>query len=49
MPLNKEGENVKGRFENEYGETKGKKIFYAKENKDKKFAHIMTKVLKKTK
>ena len=35
MPLNKEGKKVEGKFEKEYGEKKGKKVFYATEAKRK--------------
>lgn len=49
MPLTKVGKKVKGAFEKEYGEKKGKKYFYAKENKDKGFAKAMTKSLMKKK
>lgn len=47
MPLSKTGKKVLGKFEEEYGAKKGKSVFYAKENKDKSFAHAMTKALKK--
>ena len=47
MPLSKTGEKVEKKFEKEYGEKKGKSFFYAKENKEKKFASAMTKALKK--
>lgn len=47
MPLTKTGKKVEEKFEKEYGEKKGKQVFYAKENKSKSFAHAMTKALKK--
>jgi hypothetical protein len=47
MPLTKIGHKVERKFEKEYGEKKGKGYFYAKENKDKKFAGAMTKAMKK--
>lgn len=47
MPLTKTGHKVEKKFEKEYGEKKGKQIFYATENKNKKFASAMTKALKK--
>lgn len=33
MPLNKKGKKIKEAMEKEYGKEKGKKIFYASENK----------------
>lgn len=33
MPLNKKGEKIKEAMEKEYGSEKGKKVFYASENK----------------
>ncbi len=33
MPLNKKGKDIKKSMEKEYGEEKGKKVFYASENK----------------
>lgn len=33
MPLNKKGEEIKEAMEKEYGEKKGKEVFYASENK----------------
>lgn len=33
MPLNEKGEKIKAAMEKEYGEEKGKHIFYASENK----------------
>ncbi len=47
MPLTKVGKKVEKKFEEEYGEEKGKSVFYAKENKDKKFKGKMTKALRK--
>lgn len=35
MPLTKMGKKVEGKFEKEYGEKKGKKVFYATEKKMK--------------
>lgn len=35
MPLTKSGKKMEGNFEKEYGEKKGKKYFYATENKMK--------------
>lgn len=49
MPLTKSGKKVMHKFEDEYGEEKGKSVFYAKENKDKKFAKAMTKAIEKKK
>lgn len=36
MPLSKSGEKVMGNMADEYGEEKGKKVFYASINKKKK-------------
>lgn len=47
MPLTKIGRKVEDKFEKEYGEKKGKSVFFAKENKDEKFKGKMTKALKK--
>lgn len=47
MPLTKIGKKVEKKFEKEYGEKKGKSVFYATENKNKKFAKAMTKAIKK--
>lgn len=33
MPLNKKGKAIKRAMEKEYGTEKGKKVFYASENK----------------
>jgi hypothetical protein len=33
MPLNPKGEKIKAAMEKEYGTEKGKKVFYASENK----------------
>ena len=49
MPLTKTGKKVEEKFEREYGGKKGEAIFYAKENKDKKFKGAMTKALNKAK
>ncbi len=46
MPLTKIGKKVERKFEEEYGDKKGKGYFYAKENKDKSFKSSMTKALK---
>lgn len=35
MPLNKKGKKIMGAMKEEYGEKRGKKIFYASENKGK--------------
>lgn len=49
MPLNSTGKKVIKKMEHEYGEKKGKSVFYAKENKDSKFARAMTKAIEKKK
>ena len=49
MPLNKTGYKVKEKFEKEYGEKKGKQVFYAKENKEPSFARAMTKAMARMK
>ncbi len=49
MPLTKTGKKVEDKFEKEYGEKKGEAIFYAKENKDRKFKSAMTKAIEKAK
>lgn len=33
MPLTSKGKKLKGKFESEYGEEKGEKVFYASKNK----------------
>ena len=33
MPLNRKGKEIKANMEKEYGPEKGKKVFYASENK----------------
>ena len=33
MPLTKKGDKIKRAMEKEYGDKKGKKVFYASENK----------------
>jgi len=33
MPLTKKGEKIKKEMEKEYGKKKGKKVFYASQNK----------------
>lgn len=33
MPLTKKGKKIKASMEKEYGKEKGKKVFYASENK----------------
>jgi hypothetical protein len=35
MPLNKKGREIEGAMEKEYGEKKGKSVFYASINKGK--------------
>ena len=35
MPLNKKGEKIKKKMEEEYGTKKGKEVFYASENAGK--------------
>ena len=35
MPLTKKGKKIKKAMEKEYGKEKGKKVFYATENKGK--------------
>lgn len=41
MPLSEAGKRMLRRFKQEYGKEKGEDVFYAKENKDKKFAHLV--------
>lgn len=41
MPLGPTGEKVRAEMQDRYGATKGKAVFYAKENKDPKFAKAM--------
>jgi len=43
MSLNKTGKKVLKEFKKEYGEKKGKSVFYAKENKSKSFANTVAK------
>lgn len=38
MPLSPSGKKILARMIEEYGEKEGKRIFYSKENSDKKFA-----------
>jgi len=35
MPLTKKGKKIKAAMEKEYGKKKGKKVFYASQNKGK--------------
>lgn len=37
MPLNKAGEEIYEKMIDRYGKDKGKRVFYSKENSDKKF------------
>jgi len=37
MPLSSKGASLLQEFTDRYGAKKGKRVFYAKENKDKKF------------
>jgi len=41
MPLSGTGQSILNAFVQEYGPKKGKSVFYAKENKDKKFARLV--------
>jgi len=41
MPLASVGRQVQGEMQDRYGSAKGKAVFYAKENKDPKFARAM--------
>ena len=41
MPLAPVGRRVKGEMQDRYGASKGKAVFYAKENKDPRFARAM--------
>jgi hypothetical protein len=41
MPLSEAGKKLLKKFEQEYGEKKGKNVFYGKEHKDKKFARLV--------
>lgn len=41
MPLSAVGKKILKRFRQEYGAKEGKSYFYAKENKDKKFARLI--------
>ena len=41
MPLGSAGRQVKADMQDRYGSAKGKQVFYAKENKDPKFARAM--------
>lgn len=41
MPLSEHGKKLKREFQNRYGKKKGERVFYAKENKDAKFAHAV--------
>ncbi len=43
MPLGPTGRQVKTEMQDRYGSAKGTSIFYAKENKDPKFAKAMRK------
>lgn len=37
MPLSSKGAELLEKFQGKYGSKKGKRVFYAKENSDKKF------------
>jgi hypothetical protein len=37
MPLSRRGKKIKRRMEQEYGTKKGDQVFYAKENKERRF------------
>lgn len=41
MPLSSKGSEILGKMQSRYGSEKGKRVFYAKENKDKKFARVV--------
>lgn len=41
MPLGPVGRQVRSEMQDRYGAEKGKSVFYAKENKDPKFARAM--------
>ena len=47
MPLSEAGRKILHAMIQEYGNKKGKKVFYAKENKGGKFAEIVKKYKKK--
>lgn len=42
MPLTEAGNKIKRKMHEEYGEKEGDRIFYSKENADKKFKHTVT-------
>lgn len=42
MPLSAEGKRILAEFKKEYGPEKGKRYFYAKENRDAKFRRLVT-------
>lgn len=43
MPLTHAGKKIEHAMEKEYGEKKGKSVFYAKEHKSEKFKHEVCK------
>lgn len=43
MPLSTDGNKIRRKFKEEYGDKEGESYFYAKENKDKKFKDVVTK------
>jgi len=49
MPLSGTGQSILNAFIQEYGSSKGKSVFYAKENKDAKFARLVKHGKKKKK
>jgi hypothetical protein len=42
MPLTESGNKVRNKMHEEYGEKEGDKVFYSKENGDKKFRKLVT-------
>ena len=43
MPLSHEGSKVLAKMIKQYGDKKGKKVFYSKENKDRGFERLVKK------
>lgn len=41
MPLSSKGEEIKSKMMRHYGAEKGKRVFYATENKNPKFARVV--------
>jgi hypothetical protein len=42
MPLSEAGDKIKRKMHQEYGEKEGDRVFYSKENGDKKFKRTVT-------